>query len=97
MTFFSILVSHLLPGILWRYERNSGFSVTARISETPIFLRTASNAFPCAGATTHFFPFEIGVKGVLTTVGIRIYTKLKIIRPDIYKSNSLWIVNRSEA
>ena len=28
-------------------------------------------------------------KGALTTVGIRIYTKLKIIRPDIYKSNSL--------
>ena len=29
------------------------------------------------------------VKGALTTVGIRIHTKLKIIRPDIYKSNSL--------
>ena len=28
-------------------------------------------------------------KGALTTVGIRIHTKLKIIRPDIYKSNSL--------
>ena len=37
------------------------------------------------------------LKGALTTVGIRIHTKLKKIRPDIYKSNSLWIVNQSEA
>ena len=36
-------------------------------------------------------------KGVLTTMGIRIYPKLKIIRPDIYKSNSLCILNWSEA
>ena len=42
-------------------------------------------------------PLSVVFKGVLTTVGIRIHTDLKIIRPDIYKSNSLWILNRSEA
>ena len=40
---------------------------------------------------------DFALEAVLTTVEIRIHTKPKIIRPDIKKSNSLWIVEQSKA